>query len=240
MLPTPSRPETANAEPLIPLPRLASFIRQLSHDIRNGLNAIDLEASLIAEITTEPEIAAEAKKLRGMVSNVTRSLQTLSGRFAEIKLSNAILCPVSDFLEVLRERVEQEFSDRASDIKWRIETEKGAIEIDFELVIAALSEILRNAFQFRTADAPIEFHVREEDALIVFEVRTQSSPGATQPETWGLEPLVSTRRSGYGLGLFYARRIIQTHGGTLNPVLENGSVVTRVRLPLNTAPPDAG
>ena len=34
-----------------------------------------------------------------------------------------------------------------------------------------------------------------------------------RPETWGREPLVSTRRGGYGIGLFHARRLLAAHGG---------------------------
>jgi signal transduction histidine kinase len=239
MISTPKTSDSAEAGPLIPFARFAGFVRLLSHEIRNGLNAIDLESAFIGEITTEPEIAAEIKKLRGMVSNVTHDLQKLSARVAELRMNNVILCPVRDFLEVFRERIEREFSDQMPEIVWRIETQSGGIEMDFEMMIAALSEIFRNAFQFRAAQAPVEFGARAEDAQIVFEIRTQPTPGATPPETWGRELLVSTRHGGFGLGLFYAGRILAAHGGTLDAELENETAVTRVRLPLKTAAPPA-
>ena len=40
----------------IPLPRVVNFVRQITHDVRNGLNAIDLQAAFIAEIAGAGEV----------------------------------------------------------------------------------------------------------------------------------------------------------------------------------------
>jgi len=42
---------------------VAKFVRQLTHDVRNGLSAIDLETAFIAEIATDEEVLAETRKL---------------------------------------------------------------------------------------------------------------------------------------------------------------------------------
>jgi nitrogen-specific signal transduction histidine kinase len=57
-----------------------------------------------------------------------------------------------------------------------------------------------------------------------------------EPDTslWGRAPLVTTRRGGYGLGLYHARQLFTLHGGDVefrsNP--EKSAVVSRITLPL--------
>lgn len=239
-------PKPADGEPLIPLSRLGSFIRLVTHDVRNGLNAIDLEAALISELVSDAEVLAEVKRLRGMVTGITKNLQTLSSRFAEVRL-NPLACPVRDFMEVCRERVAKNLPEHAGEIVWKIEGETALVEMDFELLIAALLEILQNAFQFRGASAaPVEFHARPAADGFVFEIRAPlAAAPAAPPESWGAEPLVSTRRGGYGLGLFHARRIVAALGGVLESGAAEdapGMVGTRILLPAAPAAdaPDGG
>ena len=56
------------SESLVPLERVAKFIRQITHDVRNGLSAVDLEAAFIAELIADPEATEELRRLRGMVT----------------------------------------------------------------------------------------------------------------------------------------------------------------------------
>lgn len=230
---TDQNPQLPNDEPLIPFSRLGGFIRQITHDVRNGLNAIDLEAALIAEIASDEETAGEAKKLRGMVSSVTRSLQLLSSRFAEVRLNNIIPCPVSDFVETFRDRIAQQFPNYAAELTWKTEEARGSIEVDFELVITALLELVSNAFQFRVGKDPVELSAHTNGDSTIFEIRSAAAVKENLAERWGREPLVSMRRGGYGLGLFHARRIIEAHDGTLEMTHEaaNGAVTARVSLP---------
>src|SRR3954453_10428965 len=54
------------------------FIRQLSHDLRNHLNAAELQAAYLSEIATDAEMKDEIKRLREMVSVLGTTLQHLS------------------------------------------------------------------------------------------------------------------------------------------------------------------
>ena len=40
------------------------FVRQLSHDLRNDLNAIELQSAYIAELEKNEELQGEIKRLR--------------------------------------------------------------------------------------------------------------------------------------------------------------------------------
>src|ERR1700690_2429276 len=89
----------------IPLPRLVNFVRQITNTVRNGLNAIDLQAAFIAEVAGEGEVGDELGKLRKMVCHVTRDMQELSSRFGELR---PILMEysVQELLQGLKEAVE--------------------------------------------------------------------------------------------------------------------------------------
>jgi signal transduction histidine kinase len=216
-------------EKSMPLPRVASFIRQLTHDVRNGLNGIDLQAALISELTSEPELRDEAKRLRNMTAEITRSLQKLSSAFADVSLTQ-ITFPADEFLQEFRARLSKEFP--AESVNWRIETGGVEISVDVEAMITALMAIFRNAFQFRQDEGELRFLATVSQSHIIFELAEKKSTVPSDPARWGLEPLSSTRRGGYGLGLFHARKIVAAHGGEFASRFDNGTLTTTIKLPL--------
>ncbi len=84
------------------------------------------------------------------------------------------------------------------------------------------------------AGQPLQARVRCEDGYFVFELREKRATIDAPVETWGCTPLVTTRRGGFGLGLFHARQMLAVHGGDVNfdhdPAA--GILTTRVTLPL--------
>jgi nitrogen-specific signal transduction histidine kinase len=69
---------------------------------------------------------------------------------------------------------------------------------------------------------------------LVIELLEGKTSLPSAPETWGCEPLVSTRRSGFGMGLFFARRVLAAHQGEVRFTFDPGAeqLTTRVSLPL--------
>src|SRR5438094_10087282 len=63
------------------------FIRQLSHDLRNHLNAIELQSTYIGELTDNAAVKDEIKRLREMISGFTTTLQKLPRGLADVKAS---------------------------------------------------------------------------------------------------------------------------------------------------------
>jgi signal transduction histidine kinase len=214
----------------VPMPRLVNFVRQVTHDVRNGLNAIDLQAAFVAEIAPPGEFADEIGKLRGMVNHVTRDMQELSARFAELR-PVLMSYPVHEFMMGLKEAVEEEFDTQAKRLVWEVKAGEVEMEMDYTLLTQALMELVRNAIYFREGDDAIHFTVWNDRGNVVFEVRQKKAP-LTGVDDWGRLPLTSGRRGGYGLGLFYVRRILDTLGGELEPDYDGQSGELRVRLTL--------
>jgi len=222
---------TTNFEnaPDIPLPRLVNFVKQVTHDVRNGLNAIDLQSAYIAEIAGEGELAEELGKLRKMVSHVTDDMRDLSARFSELR-PVLMEYPVHELLQGLKQAVEAEFETQAKRIVWEVKMGDDELEMDYTLLTGALMELVRNAIHFRDGDLAIHFTAWNEAGNVVFEVRQGRTRPVTGLEQWGQAPLTSGQRGGYGLGLFYVRRILATLGGSLDPVYDAKSGELRVRL----------
>ncbi len=56
--------------PTVPWPDIVKFVRQLGHDIRNNLNAVELQSAYLAELANELEIKGEVSRLREMISEI--------------------------------------------------------------------------------------------------------------------------------------------------------------------------
>ena len=67
----------------VPWSDIVRFVRQLSHDLRNDLNAIELQSAYIGELTQNQELTSEIKRLREIVSGMNSTLQLLSRAVGE-------------------------------------------------------------------------------------------------------------------------------------------------------------
>jgi signal transduction histidine kinase len=217
--------------PDVTFQQLVKFIRQVTHDVRNGLNAIDLQAAFVGELAVDGEVAEEAAKLRKMVAHVTADMQELTSRFAEIR-PVLMECPVDEFMHSFREAVNEEFGSQAKRLVWEAKTGMEEVEMDYTLLSRALMELVRNAIYFREGEQAIHFTVWNEGAKVVFEVRQNRSRPEMDLDDWGRAPLTSSRRGGYGLGSFYVRRILDTIRGELDIGYDGSSNELRARLSL--------
>src|SRR5437868_5775516 len=101
----------------VPWSDVVRFTRQLSHDLRNHLNAAELQSAYIGEIATDPEIKDEIKRLRGMLSGLGTVLQKLSSDMGQPRPS-PLDYKATEFLEDLRAKIGQK---EAPAIKWDVQ-----------------------------------------------------------------------------------------------------------------------
>ena len=231
------KPSPASGEPSVPLERVAKFIRQLTHDVRNGLSAIDLETAFIAEIATDEEVLGELRKLREMVAETAKMLRFVSQNFQPVTV-HPIPWAAETVMEELRKRLQTEFPDdwSAVEVESRFAAET-TVNIDLNQTLNAVISVLRNAFQFRRDGERIRLAGRMEQGRAMLEVREpkEALDNPLPPAQWGREPLVSTRPGGYGLGLYQARQIAEAQGGSLEAAFTGSELVTRFFLPGETS-----
>src|SRR2546428_1510519 len=104
-----------NDGPNVSWPDMVKFVRQLGHDIRNNLNAVELQSAYLAELAEETEMKNEIQRLREMISEVGRNLQGLTSGLSQIN-PTPISYPAADFIEDLKQKLAKDSADNAAKV----------------------------------------------------------------------------------------------------------------------------
>ncbi len=220
-------------ETTIPWPQVVKFIGQFSHDIRNHLNAIELQSAFIGEIVEEPEAKAEVKRLREMTAEVGVQLRQISELLAKIN-PTPMPYKAAEFVEDLRAKVTALHPEKGAEIEWRVSLGEERFEIDAQLLLEAFDELFVNALAHSRGQGSLVFEASLADSSLVFRLREPKTKWSGSTENWGAQPLAALRHGHYGLGLFRARGIFEGHHGTLQAKFDPApsALVTTVTLPL--------
>ncbi len=207
-----------------------------THDIRNGLNALELQLTFLGEISDDPEAKAEVKRMRGSVAEITRQLQAVRTSTGAPS-PHPFTYPSADFVEDVRERFERQQADVSPRVRWEVEPGVASVAVDPELSMTALLELLANALHHAVKDSAVLVRAAGGAAGLTLTIQQSlATPPDDPPEDWGRTPLSSSRRNGYGLGVFRARRIIESQGGSLQFAYDAAkqSLATVMTLPAAT------
>jgi K+-sensing histidine kinase KdpD len=229
----PKHDPTTAEELQVPMADVARFVRQLSHDLRNHLNAAELQAAYLKEILDDAEAKEEVQRLRAMVSELGGALQKLTASLAPVKLT-CMPYEASAFVEDLRHKVDAQFAERAGDFEWQIEPTEALLEIDPQLLQQAMLELFTNALQHGRAAGKISARAATEGGEFVLTLREPKSAFELSTDGWGREPFKLVKHGHYGLGLHRARSIVEAHGGRLAARYDSAgsALATTVSLPI--------
>jgi len=210
------------------------FIRQLSHDLRNHLNAIELQSAYISELEGDATLTGEVNRLREMIAGLTSSLQKVSGRLGEVK-PDLISYRASDFVEDLRKKIAQEFPNKGPEISWDVQLGDAALDIDPQLLQEAIVELFANAFRHDPGEGALTAEARIDKNRFLLTLREPKIRFELSTENWGREPLRKVSHGHYGLGLNRVRTIVEAHGGEIHAQYDpkTSTLVTALILPLS-------
>ncbi|HEY2343337.1 MAG TPA: ATP-binding protein, partial [Chthoniobacteraceae bacterium] len=197
-----------------------------------------LQAAYILELATEPEATDELGRMRAQITQSARSLQSLSANFW-LPQPSKIPYQASIFMEDFRDRLARVTPEKISRVEWTSKLNGQNISVDLEMVFTALAELFKNAFHFGDPEGPIRAVAKAEGKRFSLEVTeslkelpTLAGKPVITPEHWGEEPFVSTRRGGYGLGLFRTRMVLAVHDGDLRFTHDSGRALLAARVTL--------
>lgn len=192
---------------------MAAFVRQFSHDVRNHLNALELETSLLGESIQDKEGVESITRIRQQLRDVALSLKKLSAKIAD---PVAVPSPI-DAVELFLIFKEQAAGMAGlPEIDWSHDLDKARINVDAATLATVAKELLSNVLAFGNGGS-LKVQGRIETKNVIYEFReTKKEP--VEPSLWGTTPFISARRGGYGLGLWEVRRIVAANGGSIRHV----------------------
>ena len=192
----------------VPWPKIAAFARQHVHDLRNVVNSLELESSLLDDALPPeaPEDARESvRMIRAQIRRLEEELRVVAGKF--------VLEPKPQPSPVAGDELFVCWREQAGKIKpvppvveWGASAAGagGMLSIDLSEVLGALRELLENAAAFGTS-GPCRATASIHGGLLSLELR-EPKAGPVNPAGWGTEPFSSSRRQRHGLGLWQAKR----------------------------------
>ena len=219
--------------PSVAWPNMVKFVRQLSHDIRNNLNAVELQSAYLAELALDPEMKNEVQRLREMVSEVGRNLQGLTSGLSQAN-PTPISYPAADFIEDLKQKLAKDFADNATKVTWDVQLKDATLQIDPQLGQQAFFELFNNAFQHERNVKSITAKAYIDNDHFVFELHEPKARFELSTENWGHEPLQNVSQGHYAIGLHRVRSIAKAHDGDLRAEYDRktSTLVTTVTFPV--------
>ncbi len=209
------------------LAAVGKIAAQITHEVRNPLSSIGLNAEMLEE-----ETSGEAKQLaRAIVKEVDRLTEITEQylRFARLprpKLDREDVAAIAaSLLAFLRPELEK----RGVAVEARLDGALPAVAADESQLRQALLNLMRNAAEAMPAGGTLVVAARAIDPRTVELTISDSGEGiAAENLPKIFDPFFSTKEGGTGLGLALTQQIIVEHGGRIEVVSEPGRGTTFV------------
>jgi signal transduction histidine kinase len=206
----------AQGEALLRSERLAAIGRiaaQITHEIRNPLSSISLNAE---------ELGERAPQARELCDAIVREVDRLTAiteeylRFARLPKPQMQRADLNDTVRDLLEFVRPELDAARVRVTTSLSPALPRVHADVAQLRQLLLNLLRNAREAMGSGGTLHVVTRGGEASVEVEVR-DSGPGIP-PERLAriFDPFFTTKERGTGLGLAMAQEIAQEHGGQLS------------------------
>lgn len=224
------------------------FLAILSHDLRNPLNSIGMNAHLVPLVCADPveamacgqQITRSVTVMERMISDLLDYTRTRLGAGMPVKPAPLDLGSVA---RELFNEFRTAHPDR--DIQLRTDGDLNG-RWDADRVRQAISNLLGNAIEHGSADYPVTLALRGETTNVFIEVHNGGDPILPGEMQKIFDPLVrgssaehprKNRPGSIGMGLYIAREVAKSHNGRIEVTSspEEGTSFT-IRLPRESAP----
>jgi nitrogen fixation/metabolism regulation signal transduction histidine kinase len=211
---------TRSKERLARSERLAlvgQMLAQITHEVRNPLNALSLNAELLSDELgqLDPDRKTEAWELLDIVSNEIERLTQVTGHYLQLARRPRPRLEATDLAPLLQDvgRLIAAELDRA-DVSFSIQAQPMKPQLaDGNQIRQALLNVVRNAVEAGATTLKLELLREAGDVLLTLK---DNGPGMTAEEIdRATDPFFSTKATGTGLGLAITRQILEDHGGQL-------------------------
>ncbi len=189
--------------------------RGIAHEVRNPLGGMELYCDILQdELSGRPELQEHVAKIRrevqGLGAVVNEFLDFTRESHPDIRPVN-----VSEYLSELLLVYCGMCEAQGIDIRKNVAPEIEQAQFDPDLLRRALHNLLLNAIQAMPGGGRLMIDVRREGTQLVWEIEDTGTGVPDNLRETIFTPFVTSKDRGTGLGLPFARKIIESHGGTI-------------------------
>lgn len=193
---------------------LGSLVPVLAHNIRNPIAAIRATAQVISDpaLTAETRedlagIIATADRLERWTRSLLSYLHPMRPNFTRVELRRVL----DNVLDLCRLRIEQ----KSLTVTREGDDPELLVSLDIELMEQALQGLIVNAIEASPEHGNLTLRVATSADHVNIGVLDDGPGMPFAPATTDLAPRPTTKRFGTGLGIPFALRVIEGHGGTI-------------------------
>ena len=197
----------------------------VSHDIKNPLSAVQLEAQMLLRVADRHGKSLFAEEIKIQANRILKTTDRLKGLIVDLldknKTENNLssldksTCDVARILQEVSDSNRPLMKEKGILLKTRPYVEI-LLEVDKNRLFQAMNNLLSNAIKFTPEGGMIEVNIEDHGAEYVFSV-ADTGPGLRPADLNRMFDKYWTAgvsgRSGTGLGLFICKTIIDAHGG---------------------------
>jgi PAS domain S-box-containing protein len=207
---------------------------QVAHEVKNPLAGLLLYAlhlrGKVVDKLSEGELAL-IDKMVDTINHLTGTADQVLDFARPIRLNPRpadLNLVVTDVLQLLRPQIE------AGRIEPRTELDAacGRVVLDEPSMRSAVMNLALNAVQAMPGGGTLTVRTEARDGAVDLEIRDEGA-GMSEEQVGNIfEPFFTTKSQGLGLGMPFAQRVVEQHGGTVSIESRPGAGTTvRVRLP---------
>lgn len=219
---------------------VGQMLAQITHEVRNPLNALSLNAELLGDEVTQldPERNTEAWDILAMIAGEVERLTEVTGHYLQLARrppARLVSHDLSRVVEEVARLLEPELQAEGAALRLSL-AEVSRQLVDGNQLRQALLNVVRNAVEAGARE--LELTLAEEGGTEVVLALRDNGPGMDDEQiARAFDPFFSTKATGTGLGLAITRQILEDHGGRVrvDSVVGRG---TRVALVLPARPTD--
>lgn len=212
--------ESVAAERLSRSERLAlvgQMLAQITHEVRNPLNALSLNAELLGDELRDmdPDRGTEAWEILDTISHEVDRLTSVTGHYLQLaRRPAARLTPTAlgEVVDEVARLLRPELQRDGAALQVTIEP-LPPVSVDANQVRQALLNVVRNAVEAGGRALVLSLSRQGDEVRLTL---ADDGPGMSEEEVArATDPFFSTKATGTGLGLAITRQILEDHHGAV-------------------------